>query len=281
MKLTLSRTAPRAARSVTPLRSLAALALIAVAAALLLVFPSPQAHAQEEAVVTLVDNTVTTTTTPIAYSLDTDFPKLAQSFTTGSNVPGYRLASIGVRLALVSSGSNSASELIATINKNASGDPGSVHCELTNPDSYTTNSVNTFTAPFTCVLARSRTYFVVVERVNASLGISGDISWAATNSDSEDTAAAGWSIGNDFHYYSSSSSSWSSGSNSLQIEVKGSAVPATAPSISSVTISSNAGTDKHLRHRRRGDGDGDVRRGRDGGRDQRHAELGSRCRRDS
>ena len=158
--------------------------------------------------------------------LDTSSPKQAQSFTTGSNAAGYRLASIGIKFGIIVDPSGAASELTATINKAASsGDPGDLLCTLTDPASYTAPGVNTFTVPDACpVLEATTTYFVVVERANVTT----DTIWLdVTFSGDEDTAAAGWSIGNDRLRYFSGSSSWSShGLTSQQIEVKGSAVAA-------------------------------------------------------
>ena len=164
-------------------------------------------------------------------------PKRAQSFTTGPNAAGYRLASIGIGFDAIDSPSDAASKLTATINADASGIPGAAVCTLTDPASYTANSVNTYAVPETCpVLAAARSYFVVVERVTFAVDV---IALNKTASGTEDTAAAGWSIADERLSYFTSWFTTPGGSH--LIEVRGSAVAAAEPEVWSGTLTQGFG----------------------------------------
>ncbi|MCY3601037.1 MAG: fibronectin type III domain-containing protein, partial [Gemmatimonadetes bacterium] len=106
---------------------------------------------------------------------------MAQGFTTGSNTHGYTLTSVEVSFAARASN--------VTVRVERSGVPAGTGlvATLTNPTSVISGN-NTFTAPAGALLRAKTTYFVVVE---ANLG-----SVDRTQSTSEDSAAAGWSIAN-------------------------------------------------------------------------------------
>ena len=149
------------------------------------------------------------------YFLNSNFPKLAQSFETGSNSGGYNLASAGMRF---SSAPSSSSDVVVTIREDDSGNPSDiVFATLVNPATFTGNAVNTFTAPANTVLAKDTTYFVHIERVGTS-----NASLRATSSDGESSAEAGWSMGNSGHF-TDSTEAWTTGAASLHIQVTGSA----------------------------------------------------------
>ena len=87
------------------------------------------------------------------------------------------------------------------------------------------NSVNTFTAPGTCLLAASTSYFVVVERVDTTGTTT--IAVTTTTSSSEDaTPATGWSISNDSESQMSGQTNWANSATSkYQIRITGEEAP--------------------------------------------------------
>ena len=173
-------------------------------------------------------------------TLSTNFPKAAQEFTTGSNAAGYVLSSVGVEFGAITSVSTAGNDLVVTLNSDSSGDPGSALCTLTDPGTFSSSAVNTFTAPTTdpCPkLTASATYFIVVDRV-ATSG-SSTITVFTTTSDSEATGSAeGWTIGNDGRHYATAGGGTWDNVESIGIEVKGAVfintAPTGAPSINGV-----------------------------------------------
>ena len=135
--------------------------------------------------------------------------KVGQAFTTGTNSDGYTLHGIGYKFHSLSDASTTGTDVEVTLNERKSnGKPGDALCTLNDPESFTSNAVNTFTPPdtgSTCpTLAKETTYFVVINRETVS-GTS-TVNLAVTTSDSEDTgAAAGWSINNVGYEYDGSS----------------------------------------------------------------------------
>ena len=162
----------------------------------------------------LVKNTGQTVSNPL--NLDSFFAKRAQQFTTGADT--YTLGSIGFDFGAIFDTSTTGSQLTVTLNADNSGDPGDALCTLTDPTSFTANAVNTFDAPTTCpTLAASTAYFAVIER-SAFVGtVQVNVT---TSSDDDGGGAAGWSIGDDRHFFGSSM--WqSTSSQSYLIEVIG------------------------------------------------------------
>ena len=111
--------------------------------------------------------------------------RVFQAFTTGGNPAGYALSSVDLWL-------GDAIESVAILAKNpGNSDPGSLVLELANPDSMTTDAVNTFTAPAWTLLDPDTTYFI---RVNSGMRT---FKYARTLSADEDSgAASGWDIAN-------------------------------------------------------------------------------------
>ena len=171
-------------------------------------------------------------------------PRYGQRFTTGPNHRGYTLGSIGVRFHTIADISTVGSELTVTLNEESSGNPGDALCTLSDPATFSTSGVQTFSAPTTgtdlCpTLAADTTYFVVVARSNPSAG---RITWSFTASEADDAGGAlGWSIPSGAHEYSGVNSVWTqfSTQEKFLIEVKGAAVvnlsPATGVTISGTT----------------------------------------------
>ena len=159
----------------------------------------------------------------------------AQAFTTGAAEEGYNLDAIGFLFHNIASTATAGGHLTATLNAETSGDPGNVLCTLTDPASFTSAGLHSFTAPTSgtqCpTLTANTTYFAVIERVTVT---SDAVTLKLTNSSGEDPGSvAGFSVGNDRHH-SSTGTTWSDVSGqSYQIEVKGTA--ATEPIVSDHT----------------------------------------------
>ena len=187
--------AVRTRRAALPaVRLVAVLAALALAAALFGVLP-----VQGQSTTTFVKNTGQTAGSG-GYLLDATNTQRLQNFTTGPNDKGYTLTSIGVNFYSIASVATAGSELTVTLE----GD--SALCTLTDPASFTTAGVQTFTAPPTgtgaCpTLTKETTYVVVVTRANNTSDL---IGLAYTHSGSEDllTPATGWEIADDLLYYS-------------------------------------------------------------------------------
>ena len=123
----------------------------------------------------------------------------------------------------ISNTSTAGSQLTVTLNADNNGNPGDALCTLSDPATFTSSGVQTFSAPGTCpALAPSTAYFAVIGRV---LFVATDtITLNATASSNEDIGgAAGWTVEHRLHFFTSSS--WES-TTSLPhvIEVNGHAV---------------------------------------------------------
>ena len=170
----------------------------------------------------LVKNTGQTASS-VSFALNNSFAERAQQFTTGANTDGYTLGSIGIMFHNISNTSTAGSQLTVTLNADNNGNPGDALCTLSDPATFTSSGVQTFSAPGTCpALAASTAYFAVIDRV---LVVATDtITLSGTASSNEDTGgAAGWTVVHRLHYFTSSS--WES-TTSLPhlIEVNGHAV---------------------------------------------------------
>ena len=170
-----------------------------------------------------------------------DFPKDGQGFTTGPNVSGYTLGSIGIKFHNIADTSTAASELTVTINSATnSGRPSSTLCTLNDPLSFSSSGLHTFATPKTganlCpTLSANTKYFVVIERTNDNTNT---INYTTTYDLNDDAAGAtGWSIEDASWFFTDSTSLWGGGGFKVQIEVRGptdNAAATGAPSISGV-----------------------------------------------
>ena len=154
--------------------------------------------------------------------------RIAQGFTTGSNDTGYTLSAIGIRFDDIPDISTAGSDLRATLQADRSGDPGSVLCLLSDPESFSSSGVHTFGAPVTgadrCpTLAANTTYYVVLLSMTADE----TFDMSLTQIDAEDSGGAiGWSIGNNGHEDLAEIHGWSQvAGGSLMIEVEGEPLP--------------------------------------------------------
>ena len=155
--------------------------------------------------------------------LDNSYKRRAQAFTTGSNINGFTLNSIGFEFDTIASTSTAGSQLIVTLNALGSNDnPGTVLCTLADPESFSASGVHTFTAPTTGAnlcpsLTQNTTYLAVIERRTIT---SDQISLEVTNSPDEDAGGeTGWSIATNRRQHLAGA--WSTGSGAHQIEVEG------------------------------------------------------------
>ncbi|MDE2669256.1 MAG: cadherin domain-containing protein, partial [Chloroflexota bacterium] len=132
---------------------------------------------------------------------------LAQRFTTGASMAGYRLSAVEVYF--VSGGQFALSVCTVETDNTPTSDCDS----FTAPSSFTANSTLSFTAPSNTDLMANTSYTVVV-RASASFTMQ------VTSSNAEDPGgASGWSIADGSHQFLNSD--WSSQSNKVRIKVRG------------------------------------------------------------
>ena len=138
----------------------------------------------------------------------------AQRFKTGANAGGYTVSEVDILLPFNSVSGKSTSVKIRE--NNASDEPGDLVATLTNPDTFTASSLNTFTAPAGTTLDPSEPYWITMNE-----GITSDrLRYAITN-DEDQTGETGWTIGNRRLRRTDETSDWSSSGNSLMIAIKG------------------------------------------------------------
>ena len=213
-------------------RSLAARSLTAVllaALAALLALPL-----QAQTVTTLVSNTGQAHNVNTGYTVGisgTNKFTQTQQFTTGDNADGYTLSSVQIYIGGVA---GSSATRVSIYEADTSGNPDSSRYTLTNPNSITGDSINTFTAPANATLVKETNYFVIVEATSGAFDV------GTTASNLEDSGKANeWSINNRRHSRTSDSGSWSTSSNgasNMRISVMGTAIlDTTAPVLSSTS----------------------------------------------
>ena len=120
--------------------------------------------------------------------------KHAQKFTTGSNPTGYTLDE--VRLYIGSAGNTSGP--VITINSGTGNNPGTVIYTLDNPGTFTSDTVNSFTATSGTTLDADTSYFVVMENTSTGGGGTQRYHVGTTLSNAEDSSGlSDWDIDND------------------------------------------------------------------------------------
>ena len=160
----------------------------------------------------------------------------AQAFTTGSNSAGYTMTRIDIDM---EGADQSGSALTATIHADDSGAPGTSLGTLTNPSSFSSNAIYSFTTTG-IALDASTTYFVVLD----VLSISGTaFSTINTSSDNEDAnSETGWTINNGSIYRNwNSTGTWTSFADSKKIRVRGTSSPSSpsSPPVPQETLTPN------------------------------------------
>ena len=139
----------------------------------------------------------------------------AQSFTTGTNVGGYTISEVSIRLKDVA-GRNTR----VRIREDSGGEPatGNPVATLTNPGTLTEESLNTFMAPTGTTLDARKTYWITV---NEEIAAGSDrVSFARATANDE-TGEPGWSIGDNRLFRSSETGNWVDSPTSLLIAIKG------------------------------------------------------------
>ena len=147
----------------------------------------------------------------------------AQWFTTGSNTSGYTVTDVQLYM----SGSTSGRNTVVTIREVDSSDnpdmtAAGLVATLTNPNSYTDSSFNTFTAPSDTTLESNTTYVI---SVNEGVG-SSRLRYGLTPNDSQ-TGLTGWSINNGRLTRTTQTANWTFSGNSLVLTINGTANTAT------------------------------------------------------
>ena len=104
-----------------------------------------------------------------AGALISTIPKAGQAFTTGSDIAGYQLHSVGFKLGTVQNPATAGNDLEVTLNEvSSSGAPGDALCALQDPATFQAQAVNRFkpSGPESCpTLKKETTYFLVLNRV--------------------------------------------------------------------------------------------------------------------
>ena len=186
-------------------RSLAARVLTVALLATLVALAALQAPPlQAQSLTTFVSNTDLTPA-----GITSDFFQ-AQSFETGA-ADGYTVSKVDIRFGTVSGRDTS-----VKIRENNGGEPGDLVATLTNPETLTADSLNTFTASPSITLDASTTYWISVNE-----GSSNRASLNLVDSDDQ-TGETGWGIGDGRLRRSSEISNWSTSSTySLLIAIRG------------------------------------------------------------
>ena len=187
-------------------RSLAVLSLAAVLLAAFAAFLALPAQAQTPVITTLVSNGHLTVSSSSSAILQ------AQSFVTGANVDGYTVSEVGVYFT-TASGRNTSAKIRKNNNNNL---PGDLVATLTNPDTLTTASFNTFTAPADTMLDANTTYWISMNEDIASRK-----AFLGRVIANDETGETGWSIGDGRLSRNTASGAWQSLNDALQIEIRG------------------------------------------------------------
>ncbi len=152
--------------------------------------------AEAQTTVRLIGNTgETDSAEPLPFELALSALDWAQAFTTGSNVPGYKLTRVDLRM---QSTSASAPVYAVSIRSESAGRPGgSLLGTLTNPSSLPGSAALTrFAASGSGIdLAANTTYFVEVDITSGDEDTLLLTTWSPRES-----GAAGWSIGDETMY---------------------------------------------------------------------------------
>ena len=137
----------------------------------------------------------------------------AQTFTTGTNTAGYVLSSI-----VVGYNDPDGDEFTASVwTTNTSGLPLALKHSLTAPSTFSQSDL-TFTAPANATLDASTTYTVVM--APSSVAVTSKRT-STINPDEDSGAAAGWSIGDTYHFKSSGTFIASSSNKPILIAIHG------------------------------------------------------------
>ena len=168
-----------------------------------------------EAQTTLVSNTGQTSTGSFLF-------EFATKFTTGANAAGYALSEVDIALGRSGITDLTGRTTVVTIRAGGSTNPGALVATLVNPNSFTLDALNTFTAPAGTVLAANTTYFLVFNDGTPRASPQ-NIPVTAARGDGQ-TGLTGWSINNGSRFQQSSS--WFGSNQSMRFALKGTPAPA-------------------------------------------------------
>ena len=141
---------------------------------------------------------------------------LAQRFQSGASASGYTIAEVDVFI-----GDFGTNTTVVNIRENNSTNrPGALVATLTNPATFTTDALNTFTAPSDTTINGSTNYWITVND-----GLTNRGHFRSTNGDGEtgETGETGWTIDNARIWRTDESGPWAVDSVNLVMAVKGSA----------------------------------------------------------
>ena len=158
--------------------------------------------------------------------------RITQGFTTGDNLNGYNLSSVGLRIAL--DYRDPGESVVVAIHEY---DSGALIDTLRTPSSLTIDSVNNFTASAGVTLRRSTRYFLNFVGTGNQVD---DIAIATTESSNE-TGLQGWSIENGFRFDGTINPS----ALTMMLKVRGSARQNT-PATGTVAIAGTARVGREL-----------------------------------
>ena len=136
-----------------------------------------------------------------------DYRELAQRFTTGSNAAGYTLSTAAIWFSTLPTNAADITNFVAAIYTNTSNRPGTVKYTLTNPSgNFATTGRKDFSAPADSTLDAGTKYWLVLMNDNATDGE--NVTVTSTESETDSSSLAGWSIQNQRYQRASRSGSW-------------------------------------------------------------------------
>ena len=161
--------------------------------------------------------------------------RVGQRFTTGANLGGYEVTSVGIYVEEVNySGSETLSVRIHEFDDSATNDLGDLVATLTTP-TLTAGGVNVFTAPSDTTLSANTKYIV---NFHSTGDAAADLKTRTVSSDDQ-TGASGWLI-EDSHR---NNGALSGVGESIQIEVRGNpGVPSDDATLSALALTDQAGS---------------------------------------
>ena len=136
--------------------------------------------------------------------------QVGTKFTTGSSSKGYTPSD--VQLWVKTGNANT----VVSIRAGSGTNPGTLIATLTNPNSFTNDALNTFTAPANTVLNANTPYFLVV---NDGVDDLGDRAEFSTTLSKAETGAKGWSIADSIRFVFAGS--WTDASGVLSFAIRG------------------------------------------------------------
>ena len=153
----------------------------------------------------------------------------AQKFVTGSSPPEFIISEVQIRLA-VAAGKDTT---ITIKEDDGNNRPSNLVATLTNPGTFTSNSLNTFTAPAGTRLAANTSYWITV---NEGITDQDGVSFPITDSNAQ-TGEAGWSIDDGLLWKLAQTTNWFVGTESLLMVIIGTAAVSTDPVSTDATLS--------------------------------------------